>query len=49
MVNPVGLVFDQAFYAVAICMPSRVTMMTGRHASSHRVGFVAPNDYTGIR
>ena len=41
-----GVVFDQAFNAVAICMPSRVTMMTGRHASSHRVGFVAPNDYT---
>ncbi|MDB2685674.1 sulfatase-like hydrolase/transferase [Mariniblastus sp.] len=41
-----GVIFDQAFDTVAICMPSRVTMMTGRHASSHRVGFVAPNDYT---
>ncbi len=41
-----GVVFDQAFVTVAICMPSRVTMMTGRHYSSHRVGFVAPNDYT---
>ncbi|WP_144059876.1 sulfatase-like hydrolase/transferase [Rhodopirellula sallentina] len=41
-----GVVFDQAAYAVAICMPSRVTMMTGRHQSSHRVGFVAPEDYT---
>ncbi|QDU91350.1 Arylsulfatase [Pirellulimonas nuda] len=41
-----GVVFDQAAYAVAVCMPSRVTMMTGRHASSHRVGFVAPDDYT---
>ncbi len=41
-----GVVFDQAFTTVAICMPSRVTMMTGRHYSSHRVGFVAPNDYT---
>ncbi|MDF7808375.1 sulfatase-like hydrolase/transferase [Pontiellaceae bacterium B12219] len=41
-----GVVFDQAFNTVAICMPSRVTMMTGRHYSSHRVGFVAPNDYT---
>ncbi|UXP32612.1 sulfatase-like hydrolase/transferase [Reichenbachiella agarivorans] len=41
-----GVTFDKAFYAVAICMPSRVTMMTGRPISSHRVGFVAPNDYT---
>ncbi|MDF7823633.1 sulfatase-like hydrolase/transferase [Pontiellaceae bacterium B12227] len=41
-----GVVFDQAFNTVAICMPSRVTMMTGRYFSSHRVGFVAPNDYT---
>ncbi len=41
-----GVVFDQAFYAVAICMPSRVTMMTGRYNSNHRVGFVAPDDYT---
>lgn len=41
-----GVIFDKAFYAVSICMPSRVTMMTGRHHSSHRVGFVAPDDYT---
>ncbi|MEQ9303842.1 MAG: sulfatase-like hydrolase/transferase [Marinoscillum sp.] len=41
-----GVTFDNAYYAVAICMPSRVTMMTGRHISNHRVGFVAPNDYT---
>ncbi|MDN3665568.1 sulfatase-like hydrolase/transferase [Algibacter miyuki] len=41
-----GVVFDQAFYAVAICMPSRVTMLTGRYNSNHRVGFVAPDDYT---
>ena len=41
-----GVIFDQAFDTVAICMPSRVTMMTGRYASNHRVGFVAPNDYT---
>ncbi|TWU38833.1 Arylsulfatase [Novipirellula aureliae] len=41
-----GVIFDQAFDTVAICMPSRVTMMTGRYISSHRVGFVAPNDYT---
>ncbi|MDW7691191.1 sulfatase-like hydrolase/transferase [Flammeovirgaceae bacterium SG7u.111] len=41
-----GVTFDKAFYTVAICMPSRVTMMTGRHNSNHRVGFVAPDDYT---
>jgi arylsulfatase A-like enzyme len=41
-----GVIFDKAFYAVAICMPSRVTMMTGRYNSNHRVGFVAPDDYT---
>jgi len=27
-------------------MPSRVTMITGRYNSNHRVGFVAPDDYT---
>ncbi|XMO85375.1 sulfatase-like hydrolase/transferase [Algibacter sp. AS12] len=41
-----SVVFDNAFYAVAICMPSRVTMMTGRYNSSHRVGFVAPDNFT---
>lgn len=41
-----GVIFDKAYYAVAICMPSRVTMMTGRYNSNHRVGFVAPDDYT---
>lgn len=41
-----GVIFDNAFQAVAICMPNRVTIMTGRPISSHRVGFVAPNDYT---
>ncbi|MGQ1784615.1 sulfatase-like hydrolase/transferase [Saccharicrinis sp. GN24d3] len=41
-----GVTFDKAYYAVAICMPSRVTMMTGRYNSNHRVGFVAPDDYT---
>lgn len=41
-----GVVFDKAYYAVAVCMPSRVTMMTGRYNSSHKVGFVAPTDYT---
>ncbi|MFB9052694.1 sulfatase-like hydrolase/transferase [Formosa undariae] len=41
-----GVTFDNAYYAVAICMPSRVTMLTGRFNSNHRVGFVAPDDYT---
>ncbi|KXX71182.1 sulfatase-like hydrolase/transferase [Flammeovirga sp. SJP92] len=41
-----GVTFDNAYYAVAICMPSRVTMMTGRFNSNHQVGFVAPTDYT---
>ncbi len=41
-----GVVFDKAYYAVAICMPSRVTMLTGRFNSNHKVGFVAPTDYT---
>ncbi|MCG9792839.1 sulfatase-like hydrolase/transferase [Flavobacterium algicola] len=41
-----GVVFDKAYYAVAICMPSRVTMLTGRYLSNHKVGFVAPEDYT---
>ncbi|WP_282123104.1 sulfatase-like hydrolase/transferase [Algibacter mikhailovii] len=41
-----SVVFENAYYAVAICMPSRVTMMTGRYNSNHRVGFVAPDNYT---
>ncbi|MDQ8197874.1 sulfatase-like hydrolase/transferase [Pelagicoccus enzymogenes] len=41
-----GVIFGNAIQAVAICMPSRVSVLTGRHYSSHRVGFVAPNDYT---
>lgn len=41
-----GVVFDKAFNTVAICMPSRVTMMTGRYYSNHNVGFVAPYDFT---
>ncbi|WP_282135162.1 sulfatase-like hydrolase/transferase [Seonamhaeicola maritimus] len=41
-----SVVFDKAYYAVAICMPSRVTMLTGRYNSNHRVGFVAPDNFT---
>jgi arylsulfatase A-like enzyme len=41
-----GIIFDNAFYAVSYCMPSRVTMMTGRYHSNHRVGFTNPNNYT---
>ncbi|WP_372757344.1 sulfatase-like hydrolase/transferase [Mariniflexile sp.] len=41
-----GVIFDNAFYAVSICMPSRVSILTSRYISSHRVGFAAPNNYT---
>lgn len=41
-----GVVFDNAAYAVAICMPSRVTMLTGRYLSTHQTGFAAPNNLT---
>ena len=37
-----GVVFDNAYYAVAICMPSRVTMFTGRYFCDHRSGFTYP-------
>ena len=41
-----GVVFDNAYYAVAICMPSRATMFTGRYFSSHRSGFTFPFNRT---
>lgn len=41
-----GVVFDNAYYAVAICMPSRATMFTGRHFADHRVGFTYPYNRT---
>lgn len=41
-----GVTFDNAYYAVSICMPSRVTMLTGRYISSHQVGFSPPYNRT---
>ncbi|MBU2950888.1 sulfatase-like hydrolase/transferase [Tamlana agarivorans] len=41
-----GVVFDRVFYPVAICMPSRATMMSGRYLSNHKVGFSYPNNLT---
>jgi len=39
-----GVVFDNAHYAVSICMPSRATSLTGRYLSSHQCGFVHPHN-----
>jgi arylsulfatase A-like enzyme len=41
-----GVTFDNAYYAVAICMPSRTTIFTGRYFSDHRSGFTYPYDRT---
>jgi len=41
-----GITFDNAFYAVAICMPSRATMFTGRYFSDHQSGFTYPFNRT---
>lgn len=41
-----GAAFDNAFYAVAICMPSRATMFTGRYFSDHQSGFTYPYNRT---
>ncbi|MDP0489954.1 MAG: sulfatase-like hydrolase/transferase [Verrucomicrobiota bacterium JB023] len=41
-----GVLFNKAYYAVSICMPSRVTMLTGRYLSNHQVGFSPPYNYT---
>ncbi|WP_379714425.1 sulfatase-like hydrolase/transferase [Haloferula chungangensis] len=41
-----AVVFDNAYYAVAICMPSRTTMFTGRYFSDHKVGFTYPYNRT---
>ncbi|MCM2369586.1 sulfatase-like hydrolase/transferase [Aporhodopirellula aestuarii] len=39
-----GVIFDNAFHAVAICAPSRATVMTGRYFASHQSGFTYPFD-----
>ncbi len=41
-----GTLFENCFYAVSICMPSRATAMTGQYLSRHRCGFSAPTDFT---
>ena len=41
-----GVTFDNAYYAVAICMPSRATMFTGRYFSDHQSGFTYPYNRT---
>lgn len=37
-----GVIFDNAYHAVAICMPSRTTIFTGRYFSDHQIGFTYP-------
>jgi len=41
-----GVIFDNAYYAVAICMPSRATIFAGRYFSDHQSGFTYPFDRT---
>ena len=39
-----GVIFDNVYYTVGICAPSRATVMTGRYFASHRSGFTYPFD-----
>ena len=42
-----GVIFDHAYTANVVCMPSRVTLLTGRYPRAHGVitnGFVTPMD-----
>ncbi|MBL7189802.1 MAG: sulfatase [Phycisphaerae bacterium] len=41
-----GVLFENCYYAVSICMPSRATILTGQFMSRHRCGFDRPTDYT---
>ena len=41
-----GVIFDKAYRTVAICMPSRATIFSGRYLSNHRVGFTYPYNLT---
>ncbi len=41
-----GVLFENCYYAVSICMPSRATVLTGQFMSRHRCGFDRPTDYT---
>jgi len=41
-----GVIFDKAYHTVAICMPARATVFSGRYLSNHRVGFTYPYNLT---
>lgn len=41
-----GVVFDRAYHTVAICMPSRATVFSGRYFYNHQVGFTPPYNFT---
>ena len=41
-----GVIFDKAYCTVAICMPSRATIFSGRYFSNHNAGFSYPNNLT---
>ena len=39
-----GVIFDNVYYTVSICAPSRVSVLTGRYFASHKGGFTYPFD-----